>query len=102
MPKKPTPERPPPFISTWAALAIVLIWSLSACGTRPTPLPSAPVRSVQLPPLPTYARQPETPSECLPTCLDGLTRERQSWLTLLTEEESPAAPANANTATPGK
>jgi len=96
------PPKPKPFISTWTVLVLVLALSLSGCGTRPTPLPSAPVRGVQLPPLPTYARQPETPSECLPTCLDGLMRERQSWLTLLTDDSSLDAPANASTTPPEK
>lgn len=101
MRKKPTPKRRKPFISIWAALAIVLLWSLAGCKTPPERPLSGPARSVQLPPLPTYARQPATPSACLPTCLDGLTRERTSWQTLLTGDTLPAAPASASTTRPG-
>ena len=100
MRKKPTPKKSPPFISIWTALALLGVWLLSGCVTPPPPLPSEPVRSVQLPPLPTFARQPATPSECLPTCLDALTSERAYWQTLLTGEASPAAPARASTKPP--
>ena len=100
MPKKSTPQKPKPFISLWTALAIVLLFSLSGCGTRSTPLPGVPVMGVQLPPLPTYARQPTTPLECLPTCLDALMKERESWLTLLTDEALPGAHVNAPTTMP--
>lgn len=100
MRKTPMPKKSPPFISTWTALVIVLLWSLAGCVTQPPAQQAEPVRSVQIPPLPTWARQPATPSECLPTCLDGLTSERAYWQTLLTGEASPAAPANASTTPP--
>lgn len=102
MRKTPTPRKSPPFISTWTALALLAVWLLSGCETPRPPLPPEPVRSVQLPPLPTFARQPEIPSECSPTCLDGLTSERAYWQTLLTGEASPAAPASASTTPPEK
>ena len=102
MRKMPTPRKSPPFVSIWTVLWIVLAWSLFGCATPPQPLPSEPVRSVQLPPLPTFARQPATPSECLPTCLDGLTSERAYWQTLLTADTSPAAPVNVSTTPPVK
>lgn len=97
MRKTPTPKKSPPFISASTVLLLLAVWLLSGCETPPKPLPSAPVRSVQIPPLPTWARQPATPSECLPTCLDALTRERESWQTLLTGATLPGAPASAST-----
>lgn len=102
MRKTPTPKKSPPFISTWTVLALLAVWLLSGCVTPQPPLPPEPVRSVQLPPLPTFARQPEIPSECWPTCWDALTSERQSWLRSLTSDTSPAAPASASTTPPAK
>lgn len=102
MPRKPTPKKSPPFISASTVLLLLAVWLLSGCKTPPPPLPSEPVRSVQLPPLPTFARQPEIPSECWPTCLDALTSERAYWQTLLTGDTSPAAPASASTTAPAK
>ena len=102
MPRKSMPRKSPPFISISTVLVLLTVWLISGCVTPQPPLPPEPVRSVQLPPLPTFARQPETPSECLPTCLDGLTKERAYWQTLLTGEASPAAPASASTTRPGK
>lgn len=102
MPKKPTAEKSPPFVSIRTVLAIVLLWSLAGCVTPQPPLPPEPVRSVQIPSLPTWARQPVTPSECLPTCLDALTRERENWQTLLTGATSPDEPASASTTPPAK
>ena len=97
MPKKDTPNKRRPFISIWTALAIVLLWSLAGCKTPPKPQPGAPVSSVQLPPLPIWARQPATPLECSPTCLDGLTTERSYWRSLLTGGTSQAGPASEST-----
>ena len=88
MPKKHTPSKSRPFVPSLTLLVIVLVWSLVGCATPPAPMPSAPVRSVQMPPLPSYARQPPTPSTCLPTCSAALNSERQSWLDRLTEAES--------------
>lgn len=102
MRKTPTPKKSPPFVSISTVLVIVLLWSLAGCVTPQPPLPPEPVRSVQIPPLPTWARQPATPSVCLPTCLDALTRERENWQTLLTGDTSPAAPASASTTQPAK
>lgn len=102
MRKTPTPKKSPPFISTWTALALLAVWLLIGCETPPPPLPSEPVRSVQLPPLPTFARQPEIQSACSPTCWDALTSERQSWLKSLTDATSLAEPASANTTAPEK
>ncbi len=41
------------------------------------------------------ARQPATPSICLPTCSAGLTSARESWQRSLTSEESPVGNASA-------
>lgn len=100
MHKKPTPQKSRPFVPSLTLLVLLVVWSLAGCATPPAPMPSAPVRSVQIPPLPSYARQPPTPSTCLPTCSAALNSERQSWLELLTTEASPDAPANANTTKP--
>ena len=97
MRKTPTPKKSPPFISTWTVLALLAVWLLSSCATPPQPLPSEPVRSVQLPPLPTFARQPATPSVCWPTCLDALTTERKNWLTWLNNGALPAELVNGST-----
>lgn len=102
MRKTPTPKKSPPFSTIATVLALLAVWLLSGCVTPQPPLPPEPVRSVQLPPLPTFARQPATPSECLPTCLDALTSERESWQTLLTGDTLPAAPASASTTAPAR
>lgn len=78
-------------------LVTLLIVLLLGCETPPPPLQPEPVPGVRPPPLSQAARQPATPSECLPTCLDGLTRERSSWQTLLDGAGLPGLPANANT-----
>lgn len=102
MRRKTMPKKSKPFISISTVLALLAVWLLSGCVTPQPPLPPEPVRSVQLPPLPTFARQPATPSECLPTCSDALTSERAYWQTLLTGDTSPAAPASASTTKPAK
>ena len=102
MRKKPMPPKSKPFISIGTALVIVLLWSLAGCKTPPAPLPPAPVRSVQIPPLPSYARQPTTPSVCWPTCLDALTHERESWQTWLNSGALPAELVNVPTTKPAK
>ena len=101
MPKLNTPRKSKPYSATRRALALPLLLLLTACAAPPQPLPSAPVRSVQIPPLPAYARQP-TPSVCLPSCLDALTIERLSWQKLLTPPESPGGLANGNMTPPAK
>ncbi len=50
-----------------------------------------------IPPLSAEARQPETPSICLPTCSAGLMRERENWRASLTGGESPAGSVSAVT-----
>ena len=100
MPNKPTPPKSRPFLSSVTLLVLLVVWSLIGCATPPAPLPSLPVKSVQIPPLPGYARQPPLPPECLPTCESALTKERESWLSLLQTLTWPDAPANANTTKP--
>lgn len=102
MHKKPMAKKSPPFVSIWTALVLVLLWSLAGCETQPQQLPSAPVRSVQIPPLPQYARQPQTPSVCWPTCLDALTIERKNWLQWLNNGALPEELANGSTTKPEK
>lgn len=70
------------------ALTLTLLGVICGCGSRPR-------LQLSVPPLPQEARQPETPSECLPTCLIGLTRARKSWLNTPTGPASPAQPASA-------
>ena len=60
-----------------------LLLSLASCA-HDSPL-LRPVQGPSIPPLPAEARAPETPPECLPTCLQGLTTERESWLDTLTK-----------------
>jgi hypothetical protein len=74
-----------------------LIVLLPACRTLPQQLPSEPVKPAQAPKLAPEARQPKTPPECSPTCLDALTRERESWQKSLTKAGLPARPASAPT-----
>lgn len=102
MRKKNTAKKQKPFISLWTVLAMIAVWLLTGCGTPLPALSPKPVQSVQLPPLPSWARQPTTPSECLPTCLDGLTRERGYWQTLLNSGTLPAEPASESTTPPVK
>jgi hypothetical protein len=88
----------------WLLIGVVLLaamW-LSGCGTQQAMPQSVPVRSVQIPALASYAKQPVTPSECLPTCYEGLTRERIFWQESLTTGTLQAVPANASTVTPTK
>lgn len=80
-------------LKRWSRRAMNAIWlSLPAaiCGCGSTP--QLPLR---VPPLPLEARQPEIPSECSPTCLAALTKERASWLTTQTVPASPGLPASA-------
>ena len=102
MRKMPTPRKSPPFVSIWTVLALLAVWLLSSCATPQPPLPSAPVKSVQIPPLPSYAKQPPTPSWCLPNCETGLTKERESWLGSLRTLTLPVLPASADTRKPTK
>ena len=97
MPKSPTPPWFSPSRLILTVLIVLLSVLLLGCNTPPTPLQPKPVAGVKPSPLATHARQPETPSECLPTCLDALTVERESWRTLLTDAALPGAPANAST-----
>ncbi len=64
---------------------------LTGCASRSPH--SSPTSGV--PALRPEARQPATPSICLPTCSAGLTRARESWQRSLTSEASPAGKASA-------
>lgn len=73
-------EKPEPFVSGWTLLTLVLLLLLSGCAT-PTVQPAP----VKLPALPTSAEQPTKPPICEPTCLDGLTKLRESLADSLTK-----------------
>jgi len=84
----------PPFVSLPTLLLALLIGALSACSSTPTFVPTpAPL----IPPLPQEARQPATPSLCLPTCSAALTQEQQNWRGLLTSGVLPGLPASGPT-----
>ena len=102
MPKKPTEKKLPAFVRTSTVLVLLALLWLAGCATPPMQPPSAPVRSVQIPPLPSYARQPPLPPECLPSCESRLTTMRESWLNSLQTPTWPGSPANAATTKPEK
>ena len=102
MRRKATRQKSQPFISISVALSLLVIWLLSGCAMPQNHLQTKPVRSVQIPPLPSYARQPTTPSVCWPTCLDALTHERESWQTWLNSGALPAELVNVPTTKPAK
>lgn len=74
-------------------MLLLLALPLAACS-------SASISSSQppaIPPLPPEARQPATPSICLPTCSAGLTSARESWRNMLTAPALPASSVSATT-----
>ncbi|ETP64874.1 hypothetical protein BDSB_05580 [Burkholderia dolosa PC543] len=74
-------------------MLLLLALPLAACN-------SASISSSQppsIPPLPPEARQPATPSICLPTCSAGLTSARENWRKSLTSGALPASNASATT-----
>lgn len=79
-------------------LLLPLVMLASACAPlKPdSAQPSASGRA-PVPSLPQAARQPTPPSECLPTCSDGLTKLRNELLDSLTKAASPVSPASAPT-----
>lgn len=79
------------------ALPLLLLPVLLAGCANVSPL-FKPQPSLQIPPLPSAARQPSKPEMCSPTCSDALTKERESWLRMLTPPEQPAKPAKPATA----
>ena len=85
------------------ALLPLLLLTACANDSQLSPVPQAPVlvsRQLTLPPLPASALQPPPPLECLPTCSQALTQERERWLILLTAPTPPALPASAPTGAP--
>ena len=83
-------------------LACALLAASCATPSSDKPQPSAKAvdTSLSLVPLSPAARQPRLPPWCAPTCSDGLTRERESLLLLLTPPASPDKPASASTTPP--
>jgi len=102
MPKTSTPPKPQPFVSWPTAIVLLLLLLVSGCKTLPQTPPSVPVRSVQIPPLPSYAIQPEIPPDCSPSCLEKLTGLREKWLRMLMTPEPQGLPASGNTTQPVK
>lgn len=78
LPTKPRRKRTP-FVSNGTLLLLALLLLLKGCAT-----PSVPPEPVRLPALPTSAKQPTPPPICVPTCLDGLTKLRESLADSLT------------------
>jgi hypothetical protein len=85
---------------TTAALLLCLMLlplalTLQACTSN---LPRTPLRiESAIPPLPQTARQPVTPSICLPTCSSALMKERGNWRNTLTQPALPASSVSATT-----
>lgn len=80
------------------ALTLTLLLLLSSgCAHNWPAMPSLPVDAPAIPPLSSTARQPSLPPECSPSCLAGLTRERDSWLLSLMPPAAPASSASGNT-----
>lgn len=75
--------------------ALLLTLLIAACSQQPltVPVDSRPT----IPPLSAAASEPLPPPVCQPsTCLDGLTRRRESWRTTLMPSASASAPAAAS------
>ena len=89
---KPDNVRPRP-----GPMLLLLALLLTGCAASSPPSPPPAVKPPAIPPLPLQARQPATPSECLPTCLSGVIAARESWLRMLTPPDPPASPASAPT-----
>lgn len=102
MRKKFMPRKSRPFIGLGTLIALLALLWLSGCAAPSAPPPPAQARSVQIPPLPSFARQPTRPPECWPSCETALMRERASWLGLLTTPTQQVPPASGGTTTPIK
>ncbi|AOI98082.1 hypothetical protein WS66_20730 [Burkholderia sp. LA-2-3-30-S1-D2] len=74
-------------------MLLLLALPLAACSNASISSSQPPA----IPPLPPEARQPATPSICLPTCSAALTSARASWQSTLTVPASPASSASATT-----
>ena len=102
MPKTKTPAKPKPFLPLWTMLLLLIVWLVSGCETQPKTLPPSPVQGVQIPPLPMAARQAQTPSTCLPSCLEAWTKQRQDMQQRLTQAASVDLPASVLMKPPAK
>lgn len=71
-------------------MSLGLALMVSACATSIAPPPNEPESFPELPAQGRVSLIP-TPSECSPSCLSGLTRERKSSAAMLTGFESPGA-----------
>lgn len=81
---------------TWRALLLTALMPLLSGCPASLPRSAPPIERAKIPPLPAEGRvsRVPTPSECSPTCLDGLTRARESWSDTLMPSASPALPAS--------
>ncbi|MNY27686.1 hypothetical protein D3C86_1616110 [compost metagenome] len=75
-------------------LAMLLLCLTAGCSSPPSATSAKPA---EIPPLPPQARQPPTPSWCLPTCSAALSRDRKIWRGLLESGAPPAPSASAPT-----
>lgn len=72
-------------IKPWRLILLMPVALLAGCSWNSIRyVPSPPV---EVPELPANARQPEPPPECLPSCLESLTKWRESTLKRLTERD---------------
>lgn len=71
-------ESPP-----WKLNSLLLVLMVSGCATHMPQPPNEPERFPDLPPTGRVSQIP-IPSECLPSCLAGLTRARKSSEDMLT------------------
>lgn len=70
-------------------LLMLLVFVLSATGCAPASPRWLTPQQVEIPPLPSEARQGATPSICSPTCSAGLATELRSLRELQTAPVSP-------------
>ena len=83
--------------SDWHVLIpmlIVLALFLTGCSGNSTKSSGSPATLPDLSPL---ARQPETPSYCLPTCSSNAATDTQGWQNSLMPLTQPVPPANSPT-----
>ncbi|MDR9241567.1 hypothetical protein FEP07_05605 [Burkholderia multivorans] len=77
-------------LATMLLLPMALLTGCASKSPRLSPTSDVPALRPE-------ARQPATPSICLPTCSGGLTSARENWRRLLTIEALPAGSVSAVT-----
>lgn len=78
------------------AMPALLGMLLSGCACE-LPSFSQPVEPARIPSLPAQARQPQTLTNCSPSCSAALTTEREAWLRILTPPGRQGRPASEAT-----